>query len=82
MLPCEDLCYELVRSCPSSLQFACPLKGFGLNYSYGTNRKNGEVTCNLPGMPWVDVSGGIRFGADLLAVLGVGFLVVSMGWMV
>ncbi|KAL2038509.1 hypothetical protein N7G274_008848 [Stereocaulon virgatum] len=35
ILPCKDLCYELVRSCPAALQFGCPLEGHGLNWSYG-----------------------------------------------
>ena len=43
VLPCEDICYELVRSCPSFLGFGCPLPGHGLNYSYGT-----PPTCNSP----------------------------------
>ena len=47
LLPCEDLCYEIVRSCPASLGFACPLKDHGLYDSYG---KNGTgLTCNYPG---------------------------------
>ena len=43
VLPCEDICYELVRSCPSFLGFGCPLAGHGLNYSYGK-----PPTCNSP----------------------------------
>ena len=34
-LPCETLCHELVQSCPAALQFSCPLKDFGLNFTYG-----------------------------------------------
>ena len=43
VLPCEDICYELVRSCPSFLGFGCPLLNHGLNYSYGT-----PPACNSP----------------------------------
>ena len=50
-LPCIDLCYEVVRSCPATLGFACPLEGHGLNYTYGKNDTNG-VTCNYPGAPF------------------------------
>ena len=48
VLPCEDICYELVRSCPSFMGFACPLAGHGLNYSYGkpTNLSSNPPTCN------------------------------------
>ncbi|KAI4165750.1 MAG: hypothetical protein LQ342_000693 [Letrouitia transgressa] len=49
MLPCEDLCYGLVQSCPAALDFACPLKGYGLNYSYGSYVKDTEWKCNWPG---------------------------------
>ena len=49
LLPCSDLCYELVRSCPASLQFVCPLEGHGLNYTYGRMSNNGNITCNNPG---------------------------------
>ena len=43
-LPCIDLCHQLVQSCPSALQFACPLEGFGLSYSYGKDPAHGN--CN------------------------------------
>ena len=50
VLPCEELCYGLVQSCPASLQFVCPLKDHGLNYTYGTKVKgSGAVTCSFPG---------------------------------
>ena len=50
VLPCSDLCYGLVQSCPASLQFACPLEGHGLNYTYGKPSNNeGQITCNAPG---------------------------------
>ena len=49
-LPCEDICYDLVRSCPAALQFACPLEGHGLNYSYGRPSQG----CNSP---WTSISG-------------------------
>ena len=50
MLPCKDICYDLVRSCPAALQFACPLEGHGLNYSYGSPSQG----CNSP---WTSISG-------------------------
>ena len=51
LLPCEDLCYGLVRSCPAALGFSCPLEGHGLNYSYGKPKPAGRdlSTCNFPG---------------------------------
>ncbi|CAK7233078.1 hypothetical protein SBRCBS47491_008485 [Sporothrix bragantina] len=53
VLPCEDLCYNLVQSCPSAIGFACPQPGYiGFNTSYGIRTsadQNGYVTCNYPG---------------------------------
>jgi len=50
LLPCIDLCYNLVQSCPASLGFACPLDGQGLHRSYGRNGSTeGDITCNYPG---------------------------------
>ncbi|KAI1377402.1 stretch-activated Ca2+-permeable channel component-domain-containing protein [Hypoxylon crocopeplum] len=51
LLPCEDLCYELVRSCPASMGFSCPRPGsaFGFNASYGQKKEDGSLSCNYPG---------------------------------
>lgn len=49
VLPCSDLCYNLVQSCPASLQFVCPLQNHGLNYTYGTQKRGTlDITCNSP----------------------------------
>lgn len=48
VLPCEDLCYSLVQSCPAKLGFACP-RGQGLSYSYGRRSDDGVVTCSYLG---------------------------------
>jgi calcium channel MID1 len=51
VLPCEDLCYDLVQSCPAALGFACPLAGKGLELSYGkrVNMSEGLLTCSYLG---------------------------------
>lgn len=50
ILPCDDLCYGIVQSCPSSMQFGCPLPGrTGFNASYGLRSSGGQLTCNFPG---------------------------------
>ncbi|KUI56740.1 Calcium influx-promoting protein ehs1 [Cytospora mali] len=82
VLPCAELCYDLVQSCPAALGFACPrpwLKGF--NTSYGTKSlasDKGDITCNYPGsfhyyagaagltVPWL-----LTIGVSMLAVVGV-----------
>lgn len=48
VLPCLDVCHNLVRSCPSKLGFSCP-EGDRLNISYGRRSENGYVTCNYMG---------------------------------
>ncbi|KAK2602167.1 hypothetical protein N8I77_008721 [Diaporthe amygdali] len=53
VLPCEELCYELVQSCPAKLGFACPRPWMtGFNTSYGVRsaiNEQGNITCNYPG---------------------------------
>lgn len=48
ILPCQDLCYDLARTCPAALTFRCP-KGKWLNASYGVRDPNGDITCNYLG---------------------------------
>ena len=76
VLPCEDLCYSLVQSCPSSLGFGCPFPGKGLNTSYG-NRDgiaNGTITCSYLGA-YVYVGGVGVVGARVWLVVGIVVLV-------
>lgn len=50
MLPCKDLCYNLVRSCPASLGFSCPQDKWSsswLSWNYG----DPDSGCNDPTMP-------------------------------
>ncbi len=55
ILPCDDLCYNIVQSCPASMAFNCPRPGMlGFNHSYGlrpngSSDQAGQVTCNYPG---------------------------------
>ncbi|KAG6038332.1 hypothetical protein E4U41_004325 [Claviceps citrina] len=51
MMPCEDICYQVVQSCPSALQFKCPQPGmYGFNVTYGRRDADGTVvSCNFPG---------------------------------
>ncbi|KAI1155772.1 stretch-activated Ca2+-permeable channel component-domain-containing protein [Nemania diffusa] len=51
VLPCDYLCYELVKSCPASMEFSCPLpkSKFGFNTSYAIPDKDKELSCNYPG---------------------------------
>ncbi|KAI2623312.1 stretch-activated Ca2+-permeable channel component-domain-containing protein [Hypoxylon sp. NC1633] len=66
VLPCEDLCYDLVRSCPASLGFSCPRPDspFGFNTSYG--KQTTGLSCNYPG------SAHYPSGASMLPVSSLG----------
>jgi len=48
ILPCQDLCYDLVRTCPATLDFSCPT-GNWLNASYGVRDPKGDITCSYLG---------------------------------
>ncbi|KAI5862801.1 stretch-activated Ca2+-permeable channel component-domain-containing protein [Durotheca rogersii] len=83
LLPCEDLCYELVRSCPASLGFACPrpFSEFGFNTSYGRRNITGGLTCNYPGSAHFPPSAApTTAAASALAAL-VSVLVLLLGAM-
>ncbi|KAI0123103.1 stretch-activated Ca2+-permeable channel component-domain-containing protein [Xylariales sp. AK1849] len=81
VLPCEDLCYDIVQSCPASLGFGCPQPTMvGFNTSYGRRTTGGSnVTCNYPGsahyasassgvsIPWITTAGLIGACALLLS---------------
>lgn len=67
ILPCADLCYNLVQSCPASFGFGCPQMGdIGFNQSYGnppTLEQGSQTTCNYPGVLFL--SGGVSLGKTL-----------------
>jgi calcium channel MID1 len=68
VLPCEDLCYDLMQSCPASLGFGCPIEGRGLNVSYGKrSRDAGEISCSYLGAAYY-LSGSWRVGLNVLVV--------------
>jgi hypothetical protein len=48
ILPCQDICYTLVKSCPSTFGFGCP-RGEWLNASYGYRNGDGDITCSYLG---------------------------------
>jgi calcium channel MID1 len=49
MKPCEDLCFDIVRSCPAALGFACPNNpARGLTYGKRDPTEM-ELKCNFPG---------------------------------
>lgn len=70
VLPCEDLCYNLVQSCPAALGFGCPYPGRGLEVGYGTRSGsiNGSLTCSYLGA-YVPTDAALALNADLLRVV-------------
>jgi calcium channel MID1 len=60
VLPCDNLCYKLVQSCPAALGFSCPRPGdIGFQGNYGLNKTaGGNLTCNFPGSAHFRSEGG------------------------
>ena len=59
VLPCIDLCYDLVQSCPAALGFGCPQRRYQ-NVSYGVrDRDPGILSCSYLGAAYY-LSGGVR----------------------
>lgn len=87
LLPCQELCFDLVQACPTALGFQCPkpqgYAGGVLGDSYGTYEPakvslNDFVTCNFLGVDWPSLSdaGRVRISSVglWLAVLTALFL--------
>lgn len=74
LLPCEDLCYSLIRNCPAAMGFACPIEP-GLSRGYAKVGK-----CNSPGNVFIPgaASGMAPHLGSLLGLLGICILVGIM----
>lgn len=49
ILPCMDLCNQLVQNCPAALGFSCPKLNDIFGLTYGTYSDDGDVSCSFPG---------------------------------
>lgn len=82
ILPCQDLCYNLVQSCPAAMGFACPepgTVGFESSYGYrpnGSVEENGQITCNYPGAAYHLSAGGML--QPVLAMILAGVLAAAL----
>lgn len=81
VLPCDDLCYSLVQSCPASFGFGCPTSGRGLELDYG--KRSGDssnLTCSYLGAVYYLNDAG-RIGSSGFAILIAGLvsLVLVLG---
>ncbi|KAK4105055.1 stretch-activated Ca-permeable channel [Parathielavia hyrcaniae] len=79
LLPCDDLCYKLVQSCPAQLGFGCPVPGqIGFEGNYARHDPTAGLTCNFPG------SAHVKSRAAGRAAVGWGVVVpaaVLVGWL-
>lgn len=89
LLPCQELCFDLVQACPTALGFQCPkAQGYAggvLWDSYGTYdpmkvSPNDFVTCNFLGVDWPSLSAGGRIGTSSLAWSLVSGVVLFLTW--
>lgn len=76
ILPCQDICYTLVKSCPSTFGFGCPT-GQWLNASYGYRNGDGDITCSYLGAAYY-LNGGPRV---VVGWAGWGVVVLVAGWL-
>jgi calcium channel MID1 len=75
LMPCLDLCHELVRSCPASLQFGCPSQGPLSDRTYGVD--DGQRMCNRVGADQPARSAAVRIGTGPLWVV----MLICAVWM-
>lgn len=74
ILPCDDLCYHIVQSCPAIMGFTCPRPGqksFNQSYAVTSERK-----CNFPGSQGLN-----SWGARLEVYWMMLVTLVVMGWL-
>ncbi|KAI4609112.1 hypothetical protein J4E83_008753 [Alternaria metachromatica] len=78
--PCEDMCFDIVRTCPAQMGFACP-NGVQRMGMYGVRDENPDrLTCSFPGaVVKLNAKGGVGVvGVSLHAVTSVAALVAVM----
>lgn len=80
ILPCQDLCHDLVRKCPAALGFQCPGPK-QVNSSYGYRDPSGSVTCSYLGAAYFLSKGVSTVTMSPWAVVGA-VVVFGFGWMV
>ncbi|KAK2590926.1 stretch-activated cation channel mid1 [Conoideocrella luteorostrata] len=79
IMPCEDICYQVVQSCPSKIGFKCPQPGmYGFDVTYGRRDPDPRVvSCNFPGEARTRFSAGVSRIPNLaLVAVTVTFLIL------
>lgn len=79
VLPCEDLCYEVVQSCPAAIGFRCPQPYMpSFNVSYGQRSPDSAlVACNYPGEARTKFNSAVLL---LPARMPLGIIPFAMAW--
>ncbi|CAN9125056.1 unnamed protein product [Alternaria alternata] len=80
MKPCEDMCFDIVRSCPAQMGFSCP-NGAQRESMYGRrDPDNDRLTCNFPGavVKLNANSSGEALGVQMQGVVAVVGIVAAM----
>jgi calcium channel MID1 len=80
MKPCEDMCFDIVRSCPAQMGFSCP-NGAQRESMYGRrDPDNDRLTCNFPGavVKLNANSSGEALGVQMRGVVAVVGIVAAM----
>ncbi|KAF2491742.1 hypothetical protein BU16DRAFT_584942 [Lophium mytilinum] len=78
LLPCEDLCYSIVQSCPANLGFSCP-SGKNLEAGYGKRDPSEQnMTCSYLGAVLQKPSGGGRLSISAGLVVSMALLAVML----
>ncbi|KAG6074902.1 hypothetical protein E4U15_005915 [Claviceps sp. LM218 group G6] len=80
LMPCEDICYQVVQSCPAAIQFKCPQPGmYGFNMTYGVRVANSTVvSCNFPGEARTPTSAGTVAMPGLVLVAWVALFLLGL----
>lgn len=69
VMPCIEMCYDMVKKCPASMGFACPSNNLS-RWSYGELKfASGDLGCNYPGASYNDSSGWSIFSHRRLEVM-------------
>jgi calcium channel MID1 len=91
VLPCQDICWAVVQSCPARLGFTCPKttgkgewgklgrRDYGERPQDGDKSQEGMVTCNYPGAAYF-LSKGVR-GETAVGSWGMLLLATLVAWM-
>lgn len=82
MLPCEDLCFEIVRSCPAQMGFSCPSPPMR-ELSYGKRDPDpNKLTCSFPGavVDLQDRNSARSVGAQIGVVILIAVLTLVWDW--